>query len=132
MVSQKRLFFKSGSPTHLRKQYIQGKKALINIDNSKKSTKNYNSTQFNMLQSVSRNVLFFFTNFSQGNILYCPRYLIQNKNLNTASTLTEMKQISCIDFFFGKIFVILVNLFKISLDKYSPFFSLASLWPITF
>ena len=38
-------------------------------------------------------MLFFFTNLSQGNFLYCPRFFIlTTKILNTVHAPTEMKQ----------------------------------------
>ena len=42
---------------------------------------------------------FFFKNFSQGNFLYCQIFVI-SKNLNTACTLTEIKQKLLLFFFF--------------------------------
>ena len=44
---------------------FKAQKAFININNSKKSTKNCNSTQFHILQNVLRNVLFLHKFFSR-------------------------------------------------------------------
>ena len=72
------------------------KETLINIDNSKKSTKlstkHCNSEKFCVLQNVLPNVLFLFTNLSQGNALYFQRFFIPMKILNTVCTPTVMKQ----------------------------------------
>ena len=43
---------------------------------------------------------FFFTNFSQGNFLFCSRFLILIKNVNTARTHTETKPVALNFFFF--------------------------------
>ena len=72
------------------------KETSINIDNSNKSTKlstkHCNSKTFWVLWNVLQNVLFFFTNLSQGNFLYCQRFFIPTKILNTVRTPTWMKQ----------------------------------------
>ena len=71
---------------------------------------------------------FFFTHLSQRNFLYCPRFFILNKILNTDCTPTEMKQNLLHEFSFIKIFVNFVKLLNISLNigvnEYSVFFSL--------
>ena len=67
----------------------------MNIDNSKKSTKpstklcNSKKTWYTM--KCFAKCVFFFTNLSQGNFLYCRRFFIPTKNLNTEHTPTEMK-----------------------------------------
>ena len=69
---------------------------MININNSKELTKSltkyFNSKKFCILRNILLNGPFFFTNLSQGNILYHLKFFILTKNLNTAPTYTEMKQ----------------------------------------
>ena len=48
--------------------------------------------KFRILQNVVRNVLFFFTNLSQSNFLYYPKFFIWTKVLRTARAPTELKQ----------------------------------------
>ena len=48
--------------------------------------------KFWILQNILRNVIFSFTNLSQGNFLYCPKFFIPTKVLHTACTPTELKQ----------------------------------------
>ena len=91
------MFFSCPSPLSTSSDilYILDKEALINSDNSKEpiksQTKHFNSKKFCILQNTFRNALVF-KNFSQRNFSYCLGFLILTKNLNTAHTLTEMKQ----------------------------------------
>ena len=81
-------FFMSEFPIHFIKQYIYVKEALINTDNSKKTTKSskpYNS------KKITYNT-FFLTNLSNGNFLYCPKFFILTKTFCTVHTPTKMKQ----------------------------------------
>ena len=56
--------------------YKKGKETLINIEKSTKlSTKHCNSKIFSGLRNVLQNILFFFTNLSQGNFVYCRGFL---------------------------------------------------------
>ena len=43
----------------------------------------------NILQTL---FVFFLTNLSQGNFLYCPEFYIPTKNVTTTPIPTEMKQ----------------------------------------
>ena len=95
---------------------------LVNKDNSKNQLhdqlNNCNSKKSWILQNVFRNVLFFSTNLSQSNFLYCLRFPKQTKNFSIARTPTEMKQnLLYWLFFFEKIFVSSVKLLNISLDE---------------
>ena len=65
---------------------------------------------------------FFFTNLSQGNFLYCSKFFILTKNLNTAFTPTEMKQ-NFLNFFSLRFFFSFIKLLNINLDEYSLFLS---------
>ena len=47
---------------------------------------------FRILQNISRNVLFSFTNLSQDNFLYGPKFFIPTKVPHTACTPSELKQ----------------------------------------
>ena len=72
MVSYKMFFFCRLKPLIMSSNNIfKGKGVLINSDTCKKSTKSStkhcNAKKFRILQNVSQNVLFFFTNLSQGN-----------------------------------------------------------------
>ena len=75
---------------------IHGKEALINIDNFEKSTrsstKHCNSKNSAYYKMFCKMFYFFFTNLSQGNFLYCPKFSTLTKNVNTTHTPTEMKQ----------------------------------------
>ena len=62
-------------------------------------------------------MFFFFTNLSQGNLLYCLRFLIQTKNVNTACTPIEIKQNLLHQIFFVKILVSFAKLLNTSLDE---------------
>ena len=82
MVSNK-MYFYCPSPLPTSSNIFKAKEALLNTDDSQKSTKSStkhcNSKNFRRLQ----NVLFFFANLSQGNFLHCSRLFILTKNLNT-------------------------------------------------
>ena len=56
--------------------------------------------------------LFFLQKLFQDNFLYCLRFFILTKNLNTAHTPTEMKKTCCIEFFPVKIFVSFCQVIK--------------------
>ena len=68
---------------------------LINIQNSKKSTKSSakhcDSKEISHAGKCFAKCPFLFSNLSQGNFLYCPTFFILTKILNTAHTPTEMK-----------------------------------------
>ena len=79
-----RIFFLlSASSMLISNNIFKGKEALINIDNSKKSTKSptkqCNSEKYCILQNVLENVLFFFTNLSQGDFYIAKGFLYQLK-----------------------------------------------------
>ena len=54
------------------------KKELINIGNSKKSTKYCNSKKLCLLKKVLRNVIFFFTDLSKVNFFVLPEFFHTN------------------------------------------------------
>ena len=49
-------------------------------------------------------MFFFFTNLSQGNFLYNPKFFVQTKNRNIARNRTEIKQNLLHHFFFRQDF----------------------------
>ena len=65
---------------------------LYNIYSLQFSTKHCNSEKFCVLWEVLQNVLFLFTNLSQGNFLCYQRFFIPTKILNTVRTPNGMKQ----------------------------------------
>ena len=88
---------------------------------------NCNWKMFFILRNVFSNVFFFFTNLSQGNFLYCLRFLIHLKTLILHVLLLNWNKTCYIDFFFVKIFVSFIKLLNISLDGTHLFLRVAYL-----
>ena len=68
-------------------------------------------------------VLFFFTNLSQGNFLYCPNIFILTKNLNLPVLVLNWNKTYYIEFFFVKFFFSFLKLLNTNLNAYSLFLS---------
>ena len=75
--------------------------------------------KFWILQNTLQNVLFSFTNLSQGNFLYHPKFFIPTQVLHTACTPTELKQ----NLLHWPFFASFVKLLNIRLDECSLFLS---------
>ena len=78
-------------------KYIESKEELIKIDNSKistkQSTKHCNSKEKLAYYDMFSKMSFFSSQiYLKAIFVYCPRFFIPTKNLNTARTPTEMKQ----------------------------------------
>ena len=89
MIGNKMFFFHVQAPYSFH-QILYLRYALTNINSSKKTTKSLN--KHCTLQNILQNVLFFFTNLSQGNFLYFIKFFILIKSLNIACVPAKMKQ----------------------------------------
>ena len=93
---------------------------MVTIDNFKNSTKSSttkhcNSKELRVVRNFLQNVFFYFTNLSQGSLLYSPWFFIL-KFLILPVLLLKWNKTCCIEFSLIKISVSFIKLINISLD----------------